>query len=89
MSPNEFCLWLQGYVELGGSIPNEQQWESIKDHLQLVMDKKSPVRNVFLETNSLKEHMEKVAEQFKENPEWQQQMLRDKLKPSLDLQITC
>ena len=55
MSPNEFCLWLQGYIELGGSIPNEQQWESIKDHLQLVMDKKSPVRNV-------------LAEQFKINP---------------------
>ena len=46
MSPNDFCLWLQGYVELGGGKPNEQQWESIKDHLQLVMDKKTPVRNI-------------------------------------------
>lgn len=55
MSPNDFCLWLQGYVELHGGLPNEQQWESIKDHLQLVMDKKSPVRNV-------------LAEQFKINP---------------------
>ena len=51
------------------------------------MNKKTPVRTV--EVPSLKEHMEKVAEQFKDNPEWQQQLLRDKLKPSLDQQITC
>lgn len=88
MSPENFVYWLNGYVELNGSIPNEQQWESIKDHLQLVMDKKSPVRNVFLETNSLEEHMEKVAEQFKENPEWQQQLLKDRINPK-DLQIDC
>lgn len=89
MTPNDFVYWLQGYVELNGDVPTEQQWEVIKDHLQLVMDKKTPVRNVVVETNSLREHMEKIAEQFKDNPEWQQQLLRDKLKPSLEPQINC
>jgi hypothetical protein len=41
-----------------------------------------------VEVPSLKEHMEKIAEQFKDNPEWQQQLLRDKVNPK-DLQITC
>lgn len=86
MSPENFVYWLNGFVELDGSLPTEQQWYSIKDHLKLVMDKKSPVRNV--EVPSLKEHMEKIAEQFKDNPEWQQQLLRDKVNPK-DLQITC
>lgn len=46
MSPENFVYWLVGFSELHGKCPNEQQWESIKDHLQLVMDKKTPVRNI-------------------------------------------
>lgn len=46
MSPENFVYWLVGFSELHGKCPNEQQWESIKDHLKLVMDKKTPVRNV-------------------------------------------
>lgn len=44
MTPNEFVYWLQGYVELNGGTPTDSQWVVIKDHLQLVMDKKTPVR---------------------------------------------
>ena len=49
MTPNDFVYWLQGYVELSGDVPTEQQWEVIKDHLQLVMDKKTPVRSTNVE----------------------------------------
>lgn len=79
MSPENFVYWLNGFVELdGGSLPTGQQWESIKDHLKLVMDKKTPVRNVKVEPNSLKEHMESVSDLFKENPVWQQDLLKSK-----------
>lgn len=46
MSPENFVYWLNGFIELDGSLPTEQQWYSIKDHLKLVMNKKTPVRNV-------------------------------------------
>ena len=49
MSPENFVYWLNGFVELNGSQPNEQQWESIKDHLQLVMNKKTPVRSIMVD----------------------------------------
>lgn len=50
MSPKNFVYWLVGFSELHGKCPNEQQWESIKDHLKLVTDKKTPVRNVEVES---------------------------------------
>lgn len=50
MNEQTFCFWLQGFVELtesdGGSPHiSEKQWLVIKDHLQLVFDKKTPDRN--------------------------------------------
>jgi hypothetical protein len=42
MEPLQFCYWLQGFAEVGSLPPNSQQWEIIKDHLQLVFDKKTP-----------------------------------------------
>lgn len=77
MSPENFVYWLNGFVELDGSLPTEQQWYCIIDHLKLVMDKKTLVLGV--ETNSLKEHMEKVSDLFKENPAWQQDLLKSKI----------
>jgi len=46
MTPESFTYWLQGFVELSKSdaLPNEQQWLIIKDHLNLVFDKKTSVR---------------------------------------------
>jgi len=41
IDPVAFCYWLQGYVELHGSIPNEMQWDLIKQHLQLVFNKQT------------------------------------------------
>jgi hypothetical protein len=46
MSPNEFAYWLQGFAELTDHLPNEEQWQSIKDHLALVFTKVTPVRGL-------------------------------------------
>lgn len=42
MTPEQFCYWLQGYTEVHGGTPTEQQWRVIKDHLQEVFHKKTP-----------------------------------------------
>ena len=40
MSDEQFCYWLQGFVELtGGKEPTLDQWKVIKEHLQLVFKK--------------------------------------------------
>lgn len=40
MNSNDFCYWLQGFVELtGGERPTQEQWESIVEHLGLVFHK--------------------------------------------------
>lgn len=44
MTPENFCYWLQGAVELQMNAPSEEQWQIIRDHLQLVFDKKTPAR---------------------------------------------
>lgn len=41
MTPQDFCFWLQGYVEMGGDAPTDAQWEMIKEHLGLVFDKQT------------------------------------------------
>ena len=46
MTPKDFCYWLQGYAELGAPPPTAEQWEVIKDHLQLVFTKVTPDRQL-------------------------------------------
>lgn len=41
-NPDAFCLWLRGYVELDGAHPTPEQWECIKQHLDLVFTKVTP-----------------------------------------------
>jgi len=45
MTPNDFCYWLQGFLEISNTkeLTNEQL-VVIKDHLQLVFEKKTPLR---------------------------------------------
>ena len=45
MQPQEFCYWLQGFAELNGSKPTTQQWEMIKEHLNLVFNKVTVLEN--------------------------------------------
>ncbi len=33
MSTENFSYWLQGYAEICGKVPTEQQWDLIKRHL--------------------------------------------------------
>ena len=43
MTPEQFCYWMQGFVELsGGNVPTPEQWTSIGEHLQQVFNKKTP-----------------------------------------------
>lgn len=43
MTPENFVYWLQGYVELCGSREiTHEQWVSIKQHLNLVLNKVTP-----------------------------------------------
>lgn len=41
MDQTNFCYWLQGYSELCGDAPNKEQWDIIKEHLQLVFTKQT------------------------------------------------
>lgn len=43
MSPENFVYWLNGFVELTGEKPSDEQWKSIKYHLGLAMTKITPV----------------------------------------------
>lgn len=46
MTPERFCDWLQGFVELTETDSiSDKQWLVIKDHLKLVFDKKTPDRS--------------------------------------------
>lgn len=42
MTPEQFAYWLQGFVELNDHMPNEAQWQSIKEHLSTVFKKVTP-----------------------------------------------
>ena len=39
MNERDFVYWLQGYAEICGEAPSEQQWNMIKEHLQLCFNK--------------------------------------------------
>lgn len=44
MTPEQFAYWLQGFAELNPQAPNAEQWQAIRDHLNLVFKKETPVR---------------------------------------------
>lgn len=78
MTPENFVYWLNGFVELNGNPPTPEQWQSIKEHLQLVMTKVTPpVKNV---NDIYIDHMQRVSDKFnQEAPEWQKELLRSKI----------
>lgn len=42
MTPEQFAYWLQGFAELNPQAPNAEQWQAIRDHLNLVFKKETP-----------------------------------------------
>jgi hypothetical protein len=43
MTPNDFCFWLNGYLEMSGAESiDKTQTDILKDHLKLVFEKKTP-----------------------------------------------
>jgi hypothetical protein len=42
MDALQFAYWLQGFAELNGAPPTEEQWTAIRDHLGLVFNKVTP-----------------------------------------------
>lgn len=47
MTPEQFCYWLQGFVEMNpNAMLTHTQWVIIKDHLKLVMNKQTPNRYI-------------------------------------------
>jgi len=42
MTHERFVYWLQGFCELTTEPPTPDQWQSIKEHLSLVFDKRTP-----------------------------------------------
>lgn len=44
MTPRDFAYWLQGYMEVHGTTPTDEQWQVIQDHLKLVFVKVTPDR---------------------------------------------
>ena len=44
MTPEQFVYWLQGFVEIHGEPPSISEWTIIKDHLQTVFKKETPLR---------------------------------------------
>lgn len=45
MTPEQFTYWLQGFTEISGEQPTKEQWQVIKDHLQIVFHKVTPQRD--------------------------------------------
>lgn len=48
MTPENFCYWLQGYFEISDSDSlNDHQIQEVKNHLALVLNKKTPDTSVY------------------------------------------
>ena len=42
MTEQQFCYWLQGFIELNQQPPTAEQWKSIQEHLATVFNKVTP-----------------------------------------------
>lgn len=55
LEPENFCYWLQGFCEISGSVPTAEQWETIKEHLELVFTKAVPVQETIVGPGTVQE----------------------------------
>lgn len=46
MTDRDFVYWLQGFAELNDAPPSKAQWKSIREHLSLVFEKRTPAVGV-------------------------------------------
>lgn len=67
MTSEQFAYWLQGFVELNGSEPTPEQWQSIKDHLKTVFVKVTPEVKVGFDIKSPTGDLDKIAEAIRES----------------------
>lgn len=68
MTPENFVYWLQGFFEISGTKNiTAEQAKVIKDHLDLVFEKKTPDRKVLAESEEADDDeedlLEKIAKQ--------------------------
>ncbi|WP_440466889.1 hypothetical protein ACKI1H_27060 [Pseudomonas sp. YH-1] len=64
MTSEQFSYWLQGFVELNGSEPTAEQWQSIKDHLKTVFVKVTP--EVKVDIKAPTGDLDKIVESIRE-----------------------
>lgn len=69
MSPENFCYWLQGALELGEDEFNHDQVQIIKDHLNLVFQKETPDRTT-----------DKLLDLFKQGQQFPKQGVGDQIR---------
>jgi hypothetical protein len=66
MDASQFTLWLQGFAELNAAPPTQEQWQSIREHLQLVFKKVTPEVKAPTKNDGAKEvDLAKVLEEYK------------------------
>lgn len=58
MTAEQFVYWLQGYVEIAD--PQGKVWDEIRNHLKLVLTKKTPVDG----TNDYLKNLRKAVERY-------------------------
>ncbi len=69
MTPEQFCYWMQGFVEMNqeNDTITEKQWLIIKDHLKTVFTKVTPDRNISKKLESpLDDQLSEIMERIKE-----------------------
>lgn len=63
MTQEQFIYWFQGFCELGGGqVPSQQQWDSIRAHLNTVFNKVTPPVAPSGARQLLNEQISKAAE---------------------------
>jgi hypothetical protein len=75
MDASQFALWLQGFAELNAEPPTKEQWQSIREHLQLVFTKVTPPVKVVEPKNevdaSKNKDLKRLLEKFKRDQGFQ------------------
>ncbi len=63
MTPEQFCYWLQGCAETRDDPPDENQWDTIKHHLNTVFEKVTPPAVMKTKAKLLAEEIERMNPQ--------------------------